>query len=198
MNKNTPSTPPAGTVAVCNGCDVTTTLDLEDKGSTDISSGIALNVDDDSSYVQNEGHASHGNAPKRNPSDNDAKRHDVPLTTKTYTSSESYNSATDLIGIFVNSLLTINEDVVNDNFGAYKVDVVESVNLEDLRNKCHPGKSGYDPNLADIDDLSNKLFRVGTVWKNRQLVKDVVDTLASIHGFTTLYKKKIAPVIIHS
>ena len=57
-----------------------------------------------------------------------------------------------------------------------------------LRNKTQTDMADYDPTLSGINEVSNKLLRVESLWKNRDLVKTTVDTLESIDGFIAIFK----------
>ena len=62
----------------------------------------------------------------------------------------------------------------------------------ELQNKCKPGMDNFDQNIADSDTVTLTFFRVETIWKNRELVKDAVDCLVSTHGFNAILKNSIS------
>ena len=63
--------------------------------------------------------------------------------------------------------------------------MIVAFNLQQLTEVCHRNSTKYNSSLCDFDVIASEIFKEGETWVDRTLVKDVMDRLASLHGWTT-------------
>ena len=75
----------------------------------------------------------------------------------------SYASQIDLVEMFVCSIITIKKETIITDECDVEVVIITDVDQLQLRNKTQTDMADYDPTLSDINEVSNKLFRVGSL-----------------------------------
>ena len=85
---------------------------------------------------------------------------------------------------FARSLLTIVDETIV--IGGVMVDgpVVNDFNGGLFCDKCQTSKPNYNPDLANFDELATHVLKQGVYWKNKSLLRKVLDIFGSVQGWT--------------
>ncbi len=91
---------------------------------------------------------------------------------------------------FLSTILVTKHHDIDLKDGSTSSSVIVDTDNELLRSSCSTKSDSYNPSLANYPVLSKLLFKEGSVWLNRDVLKRAVDCVPSLHGWTAIFKKQ--------